>query len=75
MIVEKIKFGTILLYFIIYIIFQVVFALLYKYSLKKYEEDKNNEDSKNIKSMLYLCNKWFAFFYAVLIILQFYIRR
>lgn len=75
MIVEKIKFTSIIIYFVIYLVIQIGILYLYRYFNAKYLKDETNKDNELLSIATSVLFKWWAFIYAILLIMQFYIRR
>jgi len=72
--VEKIGIGSLLFWFILYIVFHAGFGYLKNITDKNYEKKPFDNDLEKQKKLFDFLFKWFSTIYLILIIIMFYLQ-
>ena len=59
-------------YFVMYLALHIGIGVGYKYALKKFEGEPDNEDLKNLTKLLGIGVKWFAAVFVIFLLFIFY---
>lgn len=70
--VVRIPISFLVKTFIVYLVIHIGIAVGYKFMVKKYEAEPNNDDLKTAVKLLDLAVKWFAAVFVIYLIFMFY---